>query len=38
MDIFDKRYILGFCAMYDFVSGRFVLQGDDRYNYNRAES
>jgi hypothetical protein len=38
MDIFNKRYILGFCAMYDVVSGRFVLMGDDRYNYNREES
>jgi hypothetical protein len=37
-DIFNKRYILGFCAMYDVVSGRFVLMGDDRYNYNREES
>ena len=38
IDIFNKRYILGFCAMYDFLSGRFVLMGDDRYNYNREES
>jgi TIR domain len=33
-----KRYILGFCAMYDFHSGRFVLMGDDRYNYDREET
>jgi TIR domain-containing protein len=38
MDMFDKRYILGFCTMYDFRSGRFVLMGDDRYNYDREET
>jgi len=38
MDFFNKRYILGFCAMYDLHSGRFVLMGDDRYNYDREET
>jgi hypothetical protein len=38
MDLFIKRYILGFCAMYDFHTGRFVLMGDDRYNYDREET
>jgi hypothetical protein len=37
-DIFNKRYILGWCAMYQFDSNRFILMGDDRYNYNREET
>ncbi len=36
-DIFDKRYIFGFCAVYDFIGRRFVLMGDSRYNYTRRE-
>lgn len=36
-DVFGIRYITGFCAMYDIVSGNFVLRGDDRYNYSRKE-
>jgi hypothetical protein len=37
-DIFNKRYIFGFCAIFDYNSRHFVLMGDDRYNYNREES
>jgi hypothetical protein len=37
-DIFNKRYILGFCAIFDYTSRHFVLMGDDRYNYNREEA
>ena len=36
-DIFNKRYILGWCFMYQIDSGRFILKGDDRYNYIREE-
>jgi len=36
-DIFDKRYIFGFCAVYDFIGRRFLLMGDSRYNYTHRE-
>jgi hypothetical protein len=37
VDIFEHRYIFGFCAMYDFRDHRFILRGDERYNYTRQE-
>lgn len=37
-DIFNVCYLLGFCAVYDFVGARFVLMGDERYNYVRQET
>lgn len=36
-DIFGRRYIVGYCAVFDFVGQRFVLRGDERYNYHREE-
>ena len=31
-------YILGFCAVFEPLSGSFRLVGDERYNYNRNET
>jgi len=36
-DIFADRYITGFCAVFDPIGMRFVLRGDERYNYTRKE-
>jgi hypothetical protein len=33
LDIFGNRYITGFCAIFDPIRGRFILRGDERYNY-----
>ena len=37
-DILGNNYITGFCALYDFIGERFVLMGDEQYNYTRQET
>jgi hypothetical protein len=32
-DIFQSKYTLGFCAKFDRKGGRFVLEGEEGYNY-----
>jgi len=32
-DIFGAQYVVGFCGIYDIVGRRFVLRGDENYNY-----
>jgi hypothetical protein len=36
-DIFRNGYTLGFCTVYDLKAGRFVMRGDERYNYHCGE-
>jgi hypothetical protein len=36
-DIFGSVYIMGFCAVFDILGQRFVLQGDSPHNYIRKE-
>jgi len=36
-DIFGKRYITGFCGLFDPLQNRFILWGGDGYNYTRRE-
>jgi hypothetical protein len=36
-DIFHNIYITGFCSVFDPLGNRFVLIGDERYNYTRNE-
>jgi hypothetical protein len=37
-DIFGNRYITGFCSQLDPLANRFVLIGDEKYNYVRQEA
>ena len=37
LDIFGRRHVTGCCAIYDPIGQRFVLRGDERYNYARDE-
>lgn len=36
-DIFGGEYILGYCGRFDPVSGKFIPEGGDGYNYTRTE-
>jgi hypothetical protein len=36
-DIFANTYITGFCSVRDPLANRFVLSGDQQYNYTRRE-
>jgi hypothetical protein len=37
-DIFDKKYVTGFCLKLNRGDGKFLFEGDQRYNYTRQES
>jgi hypothetical protein len=37
-DIFDRRHITGFCLRFNKRDGRFLFDGDERYNYTRPEN
>ena len=37
-DVFEKRHITGFCAIFDSGFNRFTLKGGKDYNYTRDES
>lgn len=36
-DILQNRYIVGFCFMFDRNGNRWILSGDEKYNYCRKE-
>jgi hypothetical protein len=36
-DVFGNRYRRGYCAIFDIYGERFILMGDDRYNYEKKE-
>ncbi len=37
-DIFGARYLMGYCAIFDPISNRFVLMGGAQHNYFRQEA